>query len=74
MTAQIIPFRPRERSRIVLDGGTVDGRPFFLLEYSDADVPPIGVWEGQTYTDALAAAREWQRDGAPLVDLWKVTP
>lgn len=58
--------------RIVIDTGRIRGvecgdEPIFWLEYCGVGGAMI-VWSGSTYRAALAAAREWARHGASIVD------
>lgn len=67
----ILPF-PQPGERLVLDcgiirGGESCGRRLFWLDFVDKDGATT-VWSGLMRADALAAAREWTKDGTRLID------
>ncbi len=70
-SATILPFRPRDRPphvELKLLGTRHDGRPFYVLDLVEAEGTCI-VWDGETYAAGLDAARDWEADGVPVVDL-----
>lgn len=71
MTATIHTFVPRFREKIILDGRWCRGRPHFILIYKWDESAGAIVWTGPDHASALEAAREWQKDGAALVDRWE---
>ena len=73
---KILPFEPRPCSRIILDAGRITQSPFadeigthrYFLTFQAPDGCSLGVWDGDSRSDALAAASQWIADGCRLID------
>ena len=71
MTAEVIPFPcgTFEPVRVEISRATTHyGRFVFFVDYVDEDGARSGMWDGESYTEAVEAAADCARtDGAPLL-------
>ncbi len=77
MTADVIPLRPTFNQACVeiSSPGTQSGRPFYTVDYVEADGCRSGVWDGTDLDEARQVARECGEGGAfPVLDLTGVAP
>ncbi len=77
MTAHISPLRPTfDPVRVELTSpGTQDGRPFYIVDYVEADGCRAGMWDGPDLDEARQAARECGEGGDfPVMDMTGAEP
>ncbi len=77
MTADIIPLRSTfDPVRVELTNpGTQGGRPFYIVDFVEADGGRAGMWSGVDLDEARQAARECGEGGAfPVLDLTSAEP
>ena len=73
MTATIIPFGRRSsdpvRVEITSPGTLHDERPYYFVDYIEADGGRSCMWDGTDFDEAHDAARDCAGAGMPVVDL-----
>ncbi len=77
MTADGIPLRPTlNPARVEISSpGTQSGRPFYIVDYVEADGCRSSVWSGVDLDEARQAARECGEGGAfPVFDFTGAAP
>ncbi|RYC29305.1 hypothetical protein D3273_24655 [Lichenibacterium minor] len=72
MTAEIIPlhFKPFDPVRVeITSPGTQHGRPFYVVDFVEADGGRAGMWDGTDIVEAMEAAADCAGGEMPVVDL-----